>query len=112
MARSSARTDDGWDRVDFREERGRGAGVGRRKSDHQGDAVPIDEVVLGAEFAAVGRFGTGLFAPLLARTLTLSRLARLQSIAATSPSQFKSSLCSRSQIPTACHAQRAPGRRR
>jgi hypothetical protein len=43
--------------------------------------------------------------PRLARTLTLSRLARDQSIAPSSPSQFRSVECSCSQTPAACQSR-------
>ncbi len=44
------------------------------------------QVVLGAEFAAIGRVGPGQLAPLFARTLTESRQARDQSSAPSCPS--------------------------
>ena len=66
-------------------------GIGRRKPHGQRDAVVVnDQVVLGAGLAAIRRVWSCLFAPLLARTLKLSTLARDQSMAASSPSQFKS----------------------
>jgi hypothetical protein len=49
-----------------------------------------DQVVLGAGLAAIDRVRAGLLAPLLARTLRLSTLARDQSMAASSPSQLSS----------------------
>ncbi len=81
-------------------------GVGRRQTDSERDAVAIgDEVVLGAEFAPVRWVRPGRFAPLFARTLRLSRLARLQSMAASSPSQFSSVSCSRCQTPASCQSR-------
>jgi hypothetical protein len=62
-------------------------------------------VVLGAGFAAVHRVGSRLRAPLFARTLMLSRLARLQSMAASSPSQLSNVSCSRCQTPAACQSR-------
>ncbi len=65
-----------------------------------------DQVELGAALAAIGRVGAGVFAPLLARTLTLSTLARDQSTAASSPSQSSNLVCKRSQTPAACQSRR------
>ena len=57
--------------------------ISRREFDRQGDALAVDDhVALGPGFAPIGRVGAGGFPPFLARTLTLSTLARLQSIAA------------------------------
>jgi hypothetical protein len=96
----------GRDRVDQREQLGRVVGVGRRETDRQREAVAVDDqVVLRAELAAVDRVAPGLLAPLLARTLTLSTLARLQSMPASSPSQFKSRSCSRCQTPASCQSR-------
>jgi hypothetical protein len=62
---------------------GRIVGVGRREPYGERDAVPIHhEVVLGARLAPVDRNRPRRLAPLIARTLRLSRLARLQSMAA------------------------------
>ncbi len=104
--RSSARPEDGWDGVDQRDELGRIVGVGGGEPNGQGDAVAVDDqVVLGARLTAVDRIGAGSFAPLLARTLSESTLARDQSMAASSPSQFNSFVCSRSQTPAACQSR-------
>ena len=64
-----------------------------------------DHVALGAGLAAIRRVGAGLLAPLLARTLSESTLARLQSLAASSPSQFKSRSCSFCQTPVSCQSR-------
>jgi hypothetical protein len=81
-------------------------GIGRRKPHGQRDAVVVnDQVVLGAALAAVRRVWSCLFAPLLARTLKLSALARDQSMAASSPSQFKSRSCSFCQTPASCQSR-------
>jgi hypothetical protein len=57
-----------------------GMGVGRRQPDRQWHATTVDQqVVLGPGLAPVGRVRAGQLAPRLARTLTLSRLARDQS---------------------------------
>jgi hypothetical protein len=75
--------DDRRNGIDERKELGRVVGVGRREADGERDAVAIDdEVVLGAELAPVHGVRSRLLAPLFARTLMLSRLARLQSMAA------------------------------
>jgi len=86
-ARSSSWANDRWDDIDEREQLGGIVRVGGGETDGQRDAIPIDgEVVLGARLAAVCGVRTGLLAPLLARTVRLSTLARLQSMAASSPS--------------------------
>ncbi len=82
-------------------------GICRRKTNGQEDALAInDEVVFGPWLTAVRGIGAGLLAPLLARTLLLSRLARLQSMTAASPSQLSSRVCSRSQTPASCQSRR------
>ncbi len=89
--RPPARADDRRDGVDEGEQLGRVVGVGGREPDGQGNAVPVDDqVVLGAGLAAVGRVAAGQFAPLFARTLSESTLARDQSMVASSPSQLRS----------------------
>ena len=100
------RTDDGRDRVDQREQLRRVVGVSGREPNRQRDAVAIhDEVVLRSELAPVNWVTAGEFAPLLARTLSESTLARDQSTAASSPSQFSSFVCNRSQTPAACQSR-------
>jgi hypothetical protein len=75
--------------------------------DGERDAIAIHyEMEFGARLPSVGRVAPGRFAPLLARTLKLSRLARLQSIAASSPNQLRSVSCSRAQTPAACQSRR------
>ncbi len=104
--RLPAPTDDRRDGVDQRHQLGRIVGVGGREADGQGDAVPVDDqVVLGTGFAPIDRVRPGLLAPLLARTLMLSRLARDQSMAPASPSQFSSVACRRSQTPASCQSR-------
>jgi hypothetical protein len=106
-AGSPAWTDDRRDRVDQGKQLGRVVGVGGREADGEGDAGAVDDqVVRGARLAAVGRVGAGLLAPLLARTLRLSRLARLQAMAASSPSQLSSRACSFSQTPAPSQSRR------
>ena len=51
------------------------------------------------------RLGPVCSPPFLARTLRLSRLARLQSRAASSPDQFRSVSCSRCQTPASCQSR-------
>src|SRR4051794_27705869 len=114
LGRASARSprlapwpDDGWNRIDKRNELGGVVRVGGREPHGQRDAAAVndevvlgaalaavnDEVVLGAALAAVDRVRSRLLAPLLARTLKESALARVQSTAASSPSQFSSVSC-------------------
>ena len=105
-ARLPAWSDDGWNGVEQRDELSRIVGVGGRKTHRQRNTAPIHhEVVLGAELAAVGRVRPGRLAPLLARTLRLSTLARDQSRTASSPSQFNSLVCSFSQTPASCQSR-------
>src|SRR5215216_2194710 len=100
------RADDRRDRVDQREQLRRIVGVSGREPNRQRDAVAIhDEVVLRSSFAPVNGVTAGAFAPLLARTLNESALARDQSTAASSPSQFSSFVCNRSQTPAACQSR-------
>ena len=101
-----SRADDRRDGVDERDELRRVVSVGRRETDRQRNPGAVDDqVVLGAGLAAVNRVRPGPLAPLLARTLTESRLARLHSMAASSPNQFSSVSCSRSQTLTACQSR-------
>jgi hypothetical protein len=80
-------------------------GVGGRKPDRQGNAAPInDHVVLRSQRAPVHRVRAGFFFSLLAQTL--SRIPRLQSMAASSPSRFNSLVSSRSQTPAARQSRR------
>jgi hypothetical protein len=100
------RADDRGDRVDQGNEQRRVVGVSGGEVDGQGDAVAVDDhVVFGAGLASVSRVGTDLLAPLFARTLKLSTLARDQSMAASSPSQFKSRSCSFCQTPASCQSR-------
>ena len=109
LARSSwsaARPDDRRDGVDeWYQVRGIVV-VGGREADGEGNAVTIhNEVILRSQLAPVNRVTAGEFAPLLARTLSESTLARDQSTVALSPSQFSSFVCNRSQIPAACQSR-------
>ncbi len=100
------RADDRGNRVDEREQLGCIVGVGRREPYGQGDAIPIHhEVKLRPRLATVRRVRAGRFAPLFARTLRLSTLARDQSRTASSPNQFSSVSCSRSQTLAACQSR-------
>jgi hypothetical protein len=104
--RSSARPNDWGNRVDQRDQLSRVVGVSSREPDPEWDAAAVDDqMVLGAALAAVGRVGACLLAPLLARTLTLSRLARLQSMAASSPNQLSNLACSFAQTPACCQSR-------
>ncbi len=81
-------------------------GIGGRESDGQWNAVAVDDqMVLGAGLAPVNWIWAARFAPLFARTLRLSTLARLQLIADTSPNQFKSRSCSCCQTPASCQSR-------
>ena len=105
-SRSSPWSDDRGNRVDQREQLRRVVGVGRGEADRQRNAVSIHhEVVLRACLAAVNRVRPRLLTPLFARTLTLSTLARDQSIAASSPSKLSSLVCNRSQTPASCQSR-------
>ncbi len=105
--RSAAGTDDGRNRVDEGQQLGRVVCVDSGEAHRQRDTVAIHhEVVLGTGLAPIRRVRAGGFAPLFARTLRLSTLVRLQSTAASSPSQFKSRSCSASQTPATCQSRR------
>jgi hypothetical protein len=105
--RSSSWSDDRGDGINEGEQLRRIVGVGGRKVDGQGDTVSIHhQMVLGAGLAAVNRVRPGSLAPLLARTLKESTLARLQSMAASSPSQLSSLSCSRCQTPASCQSRK------
>jgi hypothetical protein len=98
--------DDGRDSVDQRQQLGRVVGIGSREADRQRDAVAIHyQVILGAGFAPVDRLRPRVPAPLFARTLRASTLARDQSTAASSPSQLSNRSWSRSQIPAYCQSR-------
>ena len=87
----SSWANDGRDGVDERKELRRIVGVRSRQPDGKGNPVAVDnKKVFGAGLAAIDRVRSRLFAPLLARTLRLSTLARDQSMAASSPSQLSS----------------------
>jgi hypothetical protein len=104
---SSSWSDDRGDGINEGEQLGRVVGIGRRETDRQRDTVPIHhQVVLGPGFATVDRVRPSLLAPLLARTLKESRLARLQLMAASSPSQLSSLSCSRCQTPASCQSRK------
>ncbi len=103
---SPARPNDGRDGIDEREQLSRVVRVGRGEADRERDAVPIHrEVILGAQLATIRRVRAGRVAPLFARTLRLSTLARLQSPAASSPNQFSSVSCRRSHTLAACQSR-------
>ena len=81
-------------------------GIGGREADGEGDAILVDhEVVLGALLAAIRGISPCLLAPLLARTPSESTLARLQSIATSSPNQLRSVSCSCGQTPATCQSR-------
>jgi hypothetical protein len=104
---SAAWPDDRRDGVDEREQLRRVVGVGRGEADGEWDAIAVDdEVVLGAGLASINWVRAGLLAPLLARTLRLSRLARDQSIAAASPNQLSSVSCNCAHTPASCQSRR------
>ena len=62
-------------------------------------------MVLRTPLPTVCGIRAGLLAPLLARTLKESRLARLQSMAASSPNQLRSISCNRCQTPACCQSR-------
>ena len=81
-------------------------GIGGRETHRQRDAVAAHrEVVLRTQLAAVGRVAAGLLAPLLARRLRESAIARDPSTAASSPSRFSSRVRTSSQTPAACRSR-------
>jgi hypothetical protein len=105
--RSSSWSDDRGDGINEGEQLRRIVGVGGRKVDGQGNTVSIHhQVVLGAGLAVVNRVRPGGLAPLFARTLKESTLARFQSMAASSPSQLSSLSCSRCQTPASCQSRK------
>jgi hypothetical protein len=89
-------SEDRRDSIDERKELRRIVGISLGEPDGKGNAVSIDDqVVFGARLAAVNGVWPRPLAPLLARTLSESTLARDQSIADSSPNQFRSISCSR-----------------
>ena len=104
--RLAPRAGDGGNGINEPDELGRIVDIGRQEEDGQRETIAIHhQVVLGTRLATVGRIGAGLFAPLLAPMLRLSRLARLQSTAASSPSQLRSRVCNFSQTPGSCQSR-------
>ena len=102
----SSWSDDRRDRVNIGQELGRVVSVGRREAHGQGDAIAVDDqMVFGAELATVDRVRPGLLAPLLARTLSESTLARFQSRAAASPNQLSRVSCNRAHTPASCQSR-------
>ena len=102
-----SRADDRRDGVDEREQLRCVVRVGSSKPNGQRDAVAVDgEMVLRSGLAAVDGIRADLLAPLLPRTLTESTLEWLQSMDASSPSQFSSLACNRAQTPAACQSRR------
>ena len=100
------RANDRRDGIDEREQLRCVVRVGFGKPNVQWDAAAVDdEVVLRSRLTAVHRIAPGLLAPLLARTLTLSRLARFQSMAAASPNQLRRVSCSWCQTPASCQSR-------
>lgn len=81
--------------------------IRRPQQDRQRNALTVDDqVVFAARFALVGGIPTDLRAPLLAGTLALSRLARLQSMRSASPNRSSKAWCSASQTPASCQSRR------
>ena len=91
-AGSATRALDRWDRIHHGLQQHGVVGVGRGQAHRQRDAAAVDQqVVLGPGLAAICRVRAGQAAPRLARTLTLSRLARDQSSRPSRPSASRSS---------------------
>ena len=81
-------------------------GVGRAEASRERDAARVhDKVALGPRLAAIGRVRASAFAPLLAGTEALSRLARPQSIAFARPKRSSRTWCSRAQMPAPCQSR-------
>ena len=92
------------DRIDQRLEEFRVVDIGGRELHGQGHALPIhQEVVLAARFGSISRVRPVCSPPRVARTLMLSTLARLQSMAPLSPSQLRTTWCTVAQMPSSCH---------
>ena len=80
--------------------------VGGRDVDGEGHAMPIDDQVLfGAELAAVRRVRAGLRTPPFARTLEASSEARDQSILPARLSSSRRIACSFSHTPASCQSR-------
>ncbi len=83
LAATAVRLPNGWDGIEQPLEDDRIVAIGAGQEGGEREPGPLDhKVVLRPRFAAIRRVGAGLLAPLLARTLILSKLARLQSMAA------------------------------
>ena len=81
--------------------------VRRAEREGKGDAARVGEdVALGPWPAPVRGAGPGLFAPLFAGTLALSRAARLQSMALARPRRSSRTWCRRCQMPACCQSRR------
>ena len=81
--------------------------VRRAEREGKGDAARVGEdVALGPWPAPVRGAGPGLFAPLFAGTLALSRAARRQSMALARPRRSSRTWCRRCQMPACCQSRR------
>ena len=88
------------------QERGVGA-MGATQTQRERTACALDHKrVRRARCAAIRRMRPGRCAPFVARTLRLSRLARLQSIWSASPKRLSRVWCRRPQTPAACQSRR------
>lgn len=95
-----------WHRVQQRGEAQRVVRVGR--TEERGARKPAafhKDVMLRAEFAAVGGICSRLPPPFCAGTAAASKLARDQSIRPAAPSRSKSTWCSRDHTPAACQSR-------
>ncbi len=107
LAPSPIRLPDRWDGGEQRLEDGRVRALGPGQPCGQRDPGPIDHhMALRARFAAIRRVLAGRRAPPFARTLALSRLARLQSMRSASPSLSSSTWWRRCHTPAACQSRR------
>ena len=74
--------------------------------DGERDALGVsNEMAFGAGSTAIGRIGTGFFAPLLAGTDALSTQARLPSMAPARPRRSSRTRGSLSRTPAVCHSR-------
>jgi hypothetical protein len=81
--------------------------IRRAERERERDAARVGEdVALGPWPAPVRGAGPGLFAPLFAGTLALSRAARLQSMALARPRRSSRTWCRRCQMPACCQSRR------
>lgn len=93
-----------WNRVDKRDQLGHIVAVCAGDGEGKRNALSVgDEMVLGAEFAAIGWIGAGLLPPKTARTLDESTTTRDQSIRSALCKRASITSYTRCQTPNSCH---------